>query len=96
MDVKEAVTLAKRYVADLFQDEKPVNIGLEEVEFDEMAKCWLVTIGFSRPWNRPTSGTYSALLEIADPLASRPMTRDFKVVTINDVTEKVISVKKHE
>jgi len=34
MDVKKAVGLAKTYVADLFNDEQPEAIALEEVEFN--------------------------------------------------------------
>ena len=34
MEVKQAVTMAKRYVIDLFEAEQITNVGLEEVEFD--------------------------------------------------------------
>ena len=51
MEVKQAVTMAKRYVIDLFEAEQITNVGLEEIEFDEMSNCWKVTIGFSRPWD---------------------------------------------
>ena len=30
-------------------------VGLEEVEFDDESDQWLITIGFSRPWDRPES-----------------------------------------
>jgi len=53
MDVKEAIRLAKQYVTDLFIQEGIDQIGLEEVEFDDMNNTWLVTIGFSRPWDQP-------------------------------------------
>lgn len=53
MDVNQAVALAKKHVADLFAEEKVTNIGLEEVEFDEAANVWNVTVGFSRPWDDP-------------------------------------------
>jgi len=51
MDVKEAVKRAKQYVAELYEEEGLVNLGLEEIEFDEKAGLWRVTLGFSRPWN---------------------------------------------
>ncbi len=50
-DVKEAVQAAKAFVADILAAEHVTNIGLEEVRLDE--DQWLVTIGFSRPWNFP-------------------------------------------
>ena len=53
MDVKEAVAKAKSYIEDLFAEELPEDIGLEEVEFDKGDREWAITIGFKRPWNRP-------------------------------------------
>lgn len=38
MDVKEALKKAKAYVADLLADENPINLGLEEMQHDEVAK----------------------------------------------------------
>ena len=35
MDVKEAVTLAKNHITDLFAAEGIINLGLEEVEYDD-------------------------------------------------------------
>ena len=48
MEVKQAVSKAKEYIADLLMDEGVANIGLEEVNFDDQSNCWLVTIGFTR------------------------------------------------
>ena len=87
MDVKEAVRVAKQHIADLFQDERVVNIGLEEVEFDAFSNRWLVTIGFSRPWDRsPTSPLVAAIT--APPEYRRSM----KIVSIDD-QGKIQSVK---
>ena len=47
MQVKEAVSLAKRYIQEVFSDEKIDNIGLKEVEFDDKSNIWSITIGFS-------------------------------------------------
>ena len=52
MDVKEAVQAARLHIVDLFGDEEISNVGLEEVEFDDLGGAWKVTIGFSRPWER--------------------------------------------
>ena len=52
MDLKEAAESAREYVSDLFASEEITNIGLEEVEFDEMAAVWKITLSFSRPWQR--------------------------------------------
>ena len=86
MDVKQAVVQAKSYVHDLFQEEGPVNVALEEVEFDTTANEWLITIGFSRTFgNAPYR--ISEVGELIDPR------RSYKVVRISDVTGDVRSVK---
>lgn len=70
MDIKQAVLLAKQYITDLYEDESPSNLGLEEVEFDDKIDLWRVTIGFSRPWQ--TGFTHSS------------ESRSFKLVIISD------------
>ena len=84
MEVKDAVQLAKDYVADLFEGEQITNVGLEEIEFDEMSNCWKVTIGFSRPWDHRGP--------VITRLTDRDTTRSYKVVHINDRNEDVKSV----
>lgn len=88
MDVKQAVGMAKRYVADLFIEEDLQNIGLEEVDFDDASGEWLVTIGFSRPWDRPGG-------VLAGALNQRPA-REYKVVRIEDQSQRVVSVMNRE
>jgi hypothetical protein len=85
MDVKEAVALAKQYLAEVFVGEPIKNLGLEEVEFDDNSGIWCVTIGFSRPWDTP--GTIATMF---------PGQRDYKVVRISDSDKKMISVKNRE
>jgi len=85
IDVKEAVSIAKDFVSEVLAEEQPYNIGLEEVEFDESSATWLVTIGFSRPWDRgPLSGLGSALK------------RDYRVVTVSDHLATALSMKRSE
>ncbi len=52
MDVKQAVEMAKNYIVDLFANEGLSNLGLEDVEFDDVRGVWNVTVGFSRPWDK--------------------------------------------
>lgn len=87
MDVKEAVDLAKKHVADLFAKEGVVNLGLEEVEYDEAREQWRITVGFSRAWDQQ-----SAVLAV---LGSAGVKRTYKVVII-DRQGKAISVKNRE
>jgi hypothetical protein len=86
MDVREAVALAKKYVAEVFAEESISDLGLEEVEFDDSSATWLVTIGFWRQWQYPGG--------LAGAFA--PKKRDYKVVRISDADKKMISVKNRE
>ena len=88
MDVKDAVNTAKQYVSALFADEKLSNLGLEEVEFDEPALEWRVTLGFSRPWDE-----VGGLASIAQQFNPR---RSYKIIRISDETGKVLSVKNRD
>ena len=84
MDVKQAVQAAKSHVAEIFADESIVNVGLEEVEFDELNRVWAITVGFSRVWGRP-----------GDPIRALDgeTARTFKIVRIEDESGRVRSVK---
>ncbi len=84
MDVKQAVRTAREYVGELFDGEEIACVGLEEVVFDDESDQWLITIGFSRPWDRPKALS-AAFRE--DPL------KPYKVVRINDVDGRVMSLK---
>lgn len=84
MEVKDAITVAKSYISDIFGPEGAFNIGLEEVQFDVDKSLWSVTIGFSRPWDRPV--VQNALLPQAEK-------RTYKIVEIEDVYERVVGVR---
>ena len=81
MDVKEVVQVARSYVIELFAEEGIVDVGLEEVDI-ELSDTWVVTIGFSRPWNR----------NIGSVLGGQ-VSRSYKDVRIQDADGKVLSVK---
>ncbi|MCY4654428.1 MAG: hypothetical protein OXC95_14845 [Dehalococcoidia bacterium] len=85
MDVKQAVKTAKDYVVSLYDEEEITNVGLEEVEFNELSDEWRVTIGFSRPWDH----TKSTHIPISD--ARRP--RSYKMVCITDTNGQIVSLK---
>jgi len=90
MEVKQAVELAKSHIEDLFGGERISNVGLEEVEFDDRSAEWSVTIGFSRPWDKPEN-TFAVLAQ----QLTYPK-RTYKVVRINDATGQVRSVRNRE
>lgn len=84
MDVKEAVRIAKEYLGDLFEDEQIMNVGLEEVVFEDVSNIWKITIGFSRPWDQ--KGSLVTVLGEGRPA------RSYKVLSINDDGGRVESV----
>ncbi|WP_394691225.1 hypothetical protein [Hoeflea sp.] len=94
MEVKDAVKLAKSYIADIFMDENISHIGLEEVEYDESDDVWRVTIGFQRSWKKSLTGLSPTLSELyATP---RMTDRWYKILEISAETGRVLSMKDRE
>jgi hypothetical protein len=89
MDVKNAVSVAKVWLEQTLSDEGPFNIGLDEVEFDEMSKSWKITLGFSRPWN---SIQPNALTSITG-MTGAPK-RSYRVIEVDDSSGEVVSMKR--
>jgi hypothetical protein len=89
MTVKEAVKTAITYTKDLFSDESIMNLGLEEVDFDEKTNEWKVTVGFSRPWNAKKQN----LTPVSILLPENSLDRVYKMVNIDADTSKVKSIK---
>ena len=93
MDVKEAVQSARLHIVDVFSAEEITNVGLEEVEFDQVENVWKVTIGFTRPWERQGALGVSLGLKTV---------RSYKVVriangdgTIKSVMDRVLPAPNH-
>lgn len=89
MNVKEAVAQAKAHILDLFAEENLTNVGLEEVEYEDQSGEWIITIGFSRPWDAPRN-TLAVLAAGTGPR------RAYKVVRISNNSGQVLSVKNRE
>lgn len=87
MDVKQAVKIAKTKIADLFADEEIEDIGLEAVEFDDSLDGWIVTIGFSRPWDQKNALTAA--------LGEGQMGRSYKVLHIAGKDGRMVSMRDH-
>lgn len=77
----------EKNLAEIFSEEAISNLGLEEVEFDEPSSVWSVTLGFSRPWDL-SRGAVAAIVGQGR--------REYKIVRIDDRTEKLLSIKNRE
>jgi hypothetical protein len=86
LNVKDAVNLAVNHIRDLFEHENISNLGLEEVEYDSDMQQWVVTVGFSRPWDYPQN-TLANLGGHGKP------NRSFKIVKINEGSGDVMEIK---
>ena len=84
MDVKQAITIGREYVRDVFSEEHIADVGLEEVVFDDDTDSWRITIGFTRPWDNATS--------LPSRIAQVYPRRAYKVVSIRDNDGKIKSV----
>ena len=90
MEIKEAVALAKRFVGDVFAGERIVELGLEEVEFDDKSGMWYITLGFSRGWEHEPGSVAAAMI------GTTGKKRIYKVVRINDTNQGKISITNRE
>ncbi len=81
MDVKEAIAAAKKYVNEIYDEEQVTNLGLEEVEHVLAAGNWIITLGFSRPWNTPRTRAQEVLENLG---AVSSLKRSYKVLTMAD------------
>jgi hypothetical protein len=68
VDVKEAVKRAKSHLDDLFIEDRPLRIRLEEVERDEETGDWRITLSLGRAGARGV----------------QPLIPDFKLVIMRD------------
>ena len=96
MDVKEAVRMAKEYISNVYSDEEIVQVGLEEVEFDDFSRDWKITIGFVRGWDWNPSWTQANPMNqnnfLTSALSERRKVRYYKVVRVHDGSGKVKSL----
>ncbi len=93
MEHKQAVAVAKRYVADIYEEEAISNLGVEEIEFDDQSKLWAIRVAFSRPWNTPRTRAQEILESIGSQAPS--LKRTSKVITVTE-DGRVVSMKRPE
>ena len=83
MEMREAIEAAKSYVADLYQQEKATNYGLEEVR--KNGSLWEVTVGFSRPWDITYTGV--------GVLTGNPQyKREYKIVKVREDDGEIVEM----
>jgi hypothetical protein len=85
LTTKEAVSIAKSWVADQLSSEGVRDIGLEEVNFER--GFWHITIGFSRSWDQ------NALAGIT---AGKSYGRSYKIIDISDESKEVTQMRNRE
>ena len=90
MTPQDAIQHAKKAINVLYAEENITNLGLEEIEFDDVSKQWVITLGFSRPWNSPRTKNHDTLGAVSSISALK---RDYKIVTLTEAGE-FVSVKK--
>jgi hypothetical protein len=89
MDAKQAIAAAKAYLSDIYADEQVTNLGLEEIEHLPMDGGWLITLGFSRPWNTPRTRAQEVLENLG---AVSSLKRSYKIISMAE-DGTVISMK---
>lgn len=86
MNVHEAVEIARQWVRNIYSEEPIARLGLEEVEHDDHAGIWRITLGFSRNWESGVSGLASVI----------PAPRIYKTVIVDEATGTVTAMRNRE
>ncbi len=87
MNDLEAIAAARSYLKQVFVDENITDISLEEIE--HVGDQWMITFGFSRPWNTPRTRAQEVLENLG---AASPVRRTEKVILLHD-DGRVLSMK---
>ncbi|KAF0113411.1 MAG: hypothetical protein FD149_2146 [Rhodospirillaceae bacterium] len=95
MDVKNAVAIAKAYVADLFAEESVNTITIEEVAFNEQEDMWNVTLGFYRQVSPLSESEQWAKLPYSRAALDH-LEKTYKTVQIKDSTGAVVALRHRE
>lgn len=85
--VKEAVSRARVFLIDLYENESLPNLRLEEVELSDDGSHWLVTYGFAAS-EQDIEHPFSKIL---GPSTTRTR-RDYKIIKIDARTGKPLSM----
>lgn len=95
MQPKDAIETAKRIVHEMFGDDA-MNVALEEIEQDDAAQIWKVTIGFDRV--RTDLERLRAATQTVTAVEPRfkIFRREYKVVSLRDVDASLVSIKNHD
>jgi hypothetical protein len=81
MDLKEAVSVAKRCIEALFAAEAPQDVRLEGFLYDDHLMIWSLTIGFALS------------NDAQDALNSARHARSYKIVRVSETDKTVLSVR---
>lgn len=89
IDAKRAAQLALKYFHDLFPNEQGANMALEEVEFSEDEKFWLITLSHHVKAERSPKAGVASMQALFGPATDTK----YKVFKVDAHTGKVISMK---
>jgi len=84
----EAIQIAKAYVLDVYADNPPRDLRLEEIERSEDDRDWIITLGYQSFDYDPNRRALNMLF----PTDLR-VPRDLKVVRVNATSGEVYSMK---
>jgi len=83
IEVKEAVARALEFLGDIYANEKLKDVRLEEVERDDRAPYWFVTLSYLK---ESTPSNVAAAI-------SGSSGREYKVIKLNSENGEVVSMK---
>lgn len=95
LSIKDAILKAKGYAAEVFSADAVKDILLEEVDFRENPRVWLVTVSFLR--SQATEGqSANSSISMAEILLGGKLRRQFKIFHIDGETGSLVRITSRE
>ena len=88
MEIREAIQMAKEFVAHVYDGDHITDIAFEEHDFDRENRSWKITIGFTHPIHAK-----NVMETMAVNPWRKPLRRSYKVVSINDENGRIESFR---
>ncbi len=93
INVLRAVSIASARIKELYLDQNPQNVLVEEVRFEFESNRWEITIGFSRNANLIPASSISKMNIPIGQMQSYDPDRKYKLVEVDGTSGAVLALR---
>lgn len=92
INVLQAVSIASARIKELYEDQNPQNVLLEEVRFEFESNRWEITIGFSHKANLLPASDFTKMNIPIGEMPSYDPDRTYKLVKVDGTSGAVLAL----